>query len=164
MCFYFQNLGYQASWLMYGEEFRQFLKTRWIQKVNHSTDVGLINDSDVIVYQEVSEETSTFCNRRVLQTLVKPTCRLIMMPCIYVELELNELRARELNNKVDITVSDLMETYKDRKLMLTKNHPTTFLFLLVVDRLCNRLNVTTFSNDQKSLFLQNDNYMGLPCK
>jgi hypothetical protein len=46
--------------------------------------------------------------------------------------------------------------------MLTINHPNTFLFLEIVDYICNILNIETFSKIKRDVFLQDNNYMKLP--
>jgi hypothetical protein len=166
LCFYFQELGYQAQWLLYGEEFRPHLGS-WSYKVNKVFNMDVIKDSDIIVFQEVCQAKSTFCNRAVLQKLAKPTCQFIMLPSIHMDYthyqeSIEELRRREIENNVDIIVTDLFEKYKDRKLMLTISHPTTFFFLKLVKRLCNHLGLKTFSKEKKNMFLQDNNYMKLP--
>jgi hypothetical protein len=45
--------------------------------------------------------------------------------------------------------------------MLSVCHPNTFLFLELVNELCKLLNIETFSEDERNIFLKNNNFMGL---
>ena len=53
---------------------------------------------------------------------------------------IKELINRENENKVDIKISNILYNFKDTNLMLTCNHPNTFLFMEVIKVLCNLLN------------------------
>lgn len=46
--------------------------------------------------------------------------------------------------------------------MLTLNHPTTFLFMEIVKKICTLLNLEFFTEEQYNKFLENENYMKLP--
>jgi hypothetical protein len=92
---------------------------------------------------------------------------LIKIPSIYLDYSnysssIKELKKRELENKVDIIISDIFEEYREQSLMLTINHPNTFLFLEIVNRICKLLNIDTFSKIKRDMFLQDNNYMKLP--
>ena len=77
---------------------------------------------------------------------------------------ITRLKTYENLHNVDIKVSELFDKFKDSnlKLMLTDNHPTTFLFMEKVKILCNLLNLDFFTEEQYNNFLQNENYMELP--
>jgi len=145
---------------------------RWIDKVkNKSLDydvsIDVIKNSDIIVYQEISKEKSEFSNTETLRVIKKESCKLIIVPSIYLdysdyENSIKELQKREIHNKVDILVSDIFEKYREQQLMLTIWHPSTFLFLEIVNEICNVLNIETFSKTTREMFLQDDNYMQLP--
>jgi hypothetical protein len=45
--------------------------------------------------------------------------------------------------------------------MLTLWHPNTFLFLEVVNAICKLLNIATFSEEKRNMFLEDENYMNL---
>ncbi len=145
---------------------------RWIDKVkNKSLDydvsIDVIKNSDIIVYQEISKEKSEFSNIETLRVIKKESCKLIIVPSIYLdysdyENSIKELQKREIHNKVDILVSDIFEKYREQQLMLTIWHPSTFLFLEIVNEICNILNIETFSKTTREMFLQDDNYMQLP--
>jgi hypothetical protein len=173
LCFYFQQLlgDYGIQWLLYGTEFEQHLG-EWIGKVkNKILDYDLafdvIKNSDVIIYQEIVKEKSQFSNAETLQAHKKDSCILIKIPCIYLEYpnydkSIIELQKREIENKVNIRVSDIFEKYREQCLMLTVFHPNTFLFLEVVNEICKILNIDTFSKMKRDMYLQDDNYMKLP--
>jgi len=67
-----------------------------------------------------------------------------------------------MKNKVNIKVSYIFEKYRDHCLMLTINHPNTFLFLELVNEICKLLNIDSFSEIKRNMFLQDNNYMKLP--
>jgi hypothetical protein len=174
LCFYFQQLLFNCNniqWVLYGDEFKMHLN-EWSHKtenkiINYDISIDVIKKSDVIIYQEISKEKSLFSNTETLQSIKKESCRLIKIPSIYFDYSnydssMKELKKREIINKVDISVSDILEKYKERKLMITIDHPNTFLFLEIVNELCRILNINTFTTFMRDLFLENNNYMGLP--
>lgn len=175
LCFYFQQLlcDSDIKWLLYDHKFKRHLG-RWTNKiknkiVNYYRIFNVIKKSDVIVYQEISKEKSKFCNTETLQKNKKESCVLIKIPSIYLDysnydVSIKELRRREIENKVDIRVSDIFEKYRERRLILPAhyNHPNTFLFLEVVDELSKLLNIDSFSEEKKNMFLKDNNFMKLP--
>lgn len=173
LCFYFQQLphDFDVKWLLYSDEFKAHFG-EWIDKVKNKIDnydiiFNEIKNSDVIVYQEICKEKSLFCNTETLQKNKKESCRLIKIPSIHFDYanykdSIKELNKREVMNKVDITVSDIFLKYKNLRLMLTIHHPTTFLFLKILNRLCRLLSIPTISKKKGHIFLQDDNYMKLP--
>lgn len=46
--------------------------------------------------------------------------------------------------------------------MITLKHPNTFLFLELVNEICKLLNIDTFSEMKRNMFLQDNNYINLP--
>lgn len=184
LCYYFQQLQYSnASWICYGEEMKRVIIPRkWrglFIKPNHWSDkcknkifnyldqIEEIQKSDVIIYQEISTTKSYICNTKLIKELCKTSCRLIKLPCIYLEYHdydnsIKELQARELANSVDICVSKIFEKFRDQNMLLTKNHPNTFLFMQIVEELCSQLNIPFFSEERLRVFLQNNNYIDLP--
>jgi hypothetical protein len=172
LCFYFQQLLGEDNiyWLLYGDDFKRCLGNIWDSKIknkilNYDIAFDIIKNSDVIIYQEINKNKSKFSNTETLQKNKKSSCRLIRIPSIYLNyLEYNN-SIKELKNReatVDITVSDIFEKHRDKCLMLSINHPNTFLFLEVIDKICILLNIDTFSQIKKDIFLQDNNYMELP--
>ena len=89
------------------------------------------------------------------------------MPSIYLDyfnydISLKELNNREIENNVDIMISDIFKKYKEKNLMLSICHPNTLLFLEVVDKICKLLNIDTFSETKRNMFLEDNNYIKLP--
>jgi hypothetical protein len=173
LCFYFQELlgDHNIQWLLFGEEMSQYLGV-YSDKVKNKIDnydiiFDVIKNSDVIIYQEISKERSLFSNAETLKTNKKDSCRLIKIPSIHLDysnydVSIKELNKRELENKVDIMVSDIFEKYREKRLMLSIWHPNTFLFLELINEICKIINIDTFSEMQRNIFLQDDNYMKLP--
>ena len=110
---------------------------------------------------------SSISNTNKLSKLKKNNCKLIKIPSIHLtysdfDNSIQEIIKRENTNNVDIKVSDLFVKYRDRNLMITNNHPKTFLFLEIVKILCNLLNLNFFTDEECQNFLKNENYMQLP--
>jgi hypothetical protein len=67
LCFYFQQLLNENNyicWLLYGEEFKQFLGDWSMKCKNQITDyydaIQKIKDSDIIIYQNIDEKKHSF--------------------------------------------------------------------------------------------------------
>lgn len=175
LCFFFQMLdpsNTNISWILYGEEFRPHVGPGWSSKcrnkiVDYEEGMNVIKNSDVIVFQEMKPETSTFCNTKCLQDLKKESCKLIKIPCFYFDYNdfdnsLEELQRRENMNNVDVRVSTIIKDNRLRKLMLTINHPGTILLLEVMKELCVIMKIDFFPLQQYYYISNYENYMGLP--
>ena len=173
LCFYFQQLlgDDGIKWIVYGPEFQSHLEPFMDKVKNKIVDddkiFDVIKNSDFIIYQEISKTKSHFCNTEILQLNKKDSCRLIKMPSIHLDylnydISLKELNNREIENNVDIMISDIFKKYKEKNLMLSICHPNTFLFLEVMDKICKLLNIDTFSEIKRNMFLEDNNYMNLP--
>ena len=182
LCYFFQQLlfeqrQYKVHWLLYGDEFKQYLFLPWSDKCQHKISnyeeakLHIQNSSDIIFYQEIHESKSEFCNTAFLTRSKKATCRLIKLPSIYIDYSnfdqsLNELRLREDANLVALKVSPIIAFYKKkglRKLMLDggRQHPTTYFFLRIMHVLCHMLQLPFFPKDHLQILLRNDNVMEL---
>lgn len=174
LCYYFQQLlskDNNICWVLYGEEFKQHLGN-WSVKcknkiIDYDNSIQTIKDSDIIIYQNIDVEKSLFSNTNTLRELTNNSCKLIKIPSIYIiyndfSNSIKELINRENENNVDIKVSNILYNFKNTNLMLTCNHPKTFLFLEIVKILCNLLNYNFFTEEQYNNFLKNENYMELP--
>lgn len=175
LCFYFQQLlnphYYNICWILYGEEFKQHL-SNWSHKcknkiLDYHQSIIKIKNSDIIIYQNISLDKTLFCNTEKLQKIKKNSCKLIQLPSIYLfyhdfDNSIKNLISRENKNNVDIRVSTILYHYKKYNLMLTHQHPNTFLFLKIVKILCKIINVDFFTKQQYTKFLRNNNYMELP--
>jgi len=175
LCYYFQelfiNTNYTTNWLLYGDEFKPHLGN-WCDKcnnkiINYHESIENIKICDIIIYQEIDINKSSFSNTTFLQETKKDTCRLIKIPSIHFDynhynMSLRQLQRREKLNNTDIKVSELFEKFKKYNLMLTPNHPKTSLFLEIVKEICLLLNIDFFTKAQCMIFLKNSNFMGLP--
>jgi hypothetical protein len=160
----------QVQWILYGEEFRKHC-TWWIMKVQNrimdfSNYEQVIASSDVICYQEVVQEKSTFCNSVTIGQLKKPSAQLIKFPSFFFKVNESEesIRAlveRETRNSVDITVSNIIQK-NPAYYMISEHHPSTSLLLEVLRELCKRLNIPFFSQTDCAVYTNNPNYMELP--
>jgi len=175
LCFYFQKLlneNYNICWLLFDEEFKPHITGDWCVKcknkiTDYNKSIQKIKNSDVIIYQNINVNKSSFCNRDSLQQLMKSGCKLIQISSIYLiyddfDNSIKELINRENINNVDIKVSNILYQFKHTNLMLTHNHPKTFLFMEIVKILCNLLNLEFFKEKKYNKFLKNENYMELP--
>jgi len=172
LCFYFQQLNQSitACWLMYGDEFLPHFD-KWTNKCKniikeYNDSIEIIKKSDVIIYQNINIKKSLFCNTNTLRKLNK-NCKLILIPSIHLvynnfDNSIKELIKRENKNNVNIKISKILYKYKNRNIMLTCNHPTTFLFMKIMKKLCKLLNFNYFTDDQYNIFIKNNNYMELP--
>lgn len=176
LCFFLQKLlvrkpNYIVKWCLYGDEFTAYV-SNWSEKcrhkiVNYDESLEYIKICDYVIYQEISKEKSVFSNEDVLTQIKKNDCKLIKMPSIFLEYSsyeasLKELITRETDKNVDIKVSQIIHRNKPKKVMLTKNHPNTFLFLEIIKEICNFLNIEFFDQRSYSHFVNNPNYMELP--
>ena len=135
--------------------------------IDYDNSIQTIKDSDIIIYQNIDVNKSLFSNTNTLSEIKKNSCKLIKIPSIYLNYNdfnnsIKELINRENENNVDIQISNILYKFKDRNLMLTCNHPNTFLFMEVIKVLCNLLNYNFFTEEQYTHFLKNNNYMELP--
>jgi len=177
LCFYFQQLlnkpNHNVSWVLYGEEFKQHIGNNgWSVKcknkiIDYESSIKRVKNSDIIIYQNIDINKSLFSNTNTLQEIKKSSCKLIQIPSIYLiyndfDNSIKELINRENINNVDIKLSNILYQFKDMNLMLTVNHPKTFLFLEIVKILCDLLNLNFFTDQQYNKFLEKENYMELP--
>lgn len=174
LCFYFQQLlneNNNICWVLYGEEFKQHINN-WSEKcknkiIDYDKSIQKIKDSDIIIYQNIDVKKSLFSNTNTLREITKNTCKLIKIPSIYLiyndfDNSIKELINNENKNNVDIKISNIIYNFKDKNLMLTCNHPKTFLFMEIIKILCNLLNYNFFTEEQYNNYLENENYMELP--
>jgi hypothetical protein len=175
LCFFFQKLlenqNYTVHWISYDEEFNEHVQD-WADKCDNKIlflDDALerIDESDIIIYQEIRLERSTFSNTKKLLEIKKDTCRLIKVPSIYFdynnyEKSINKLIIRENTKNIDIKVSNIFNKFKKYKLMLSPRHPKTSLFLEMVKELCKLLDIPFFTKEKYKTFIENNNFMELP--
>jgi hypothetical protein len=173
LCFYFQQLlneNNNICWVLYLEDFKQHIGNWSVKCKNKITDyhdsLENLKNSDIIIYQNKDVNKSLFSTNKLLE-IKKNSCKLIKIPHINLNYNdfdnsIKKLINRENENNVDISISNILYKFKDTNLMLSYNHPNTFLFMEVIKVLCNLLNVNFFREDQYNNFLKNENYMELP--
>lgn len=174
LCFFFQELQQidnTVYWVSYSDNFNKHL-AMWSDKcknkiLNYDDGIKVIENSDVIIYQNISLEKSFFCNKETLNKIKKNSCIMIQLPHIYFDYNdynnsIIELEKRENKKNVDLKVSPIFKNYKNHNLMISKKHPKTFLFLRITYILCCILNIQYFTKDKYYTYLKNDNYMELP--
>jgi len=175
LCYFFQqlllNTHHDVRWVTYGEEFLIHL-AGWSDKCKNKITyygkaIDRIKKSDVIIYQNVDKSKSSYCNTEYLKSYKQDNCKLICLPSIFFKYEnfnesLRLLREREEKSYVDVKVSEIFLMFKDKQMMLSINHPKTFLFLFITNRLCKMLGFKFFPIEKYNLFMSNNNFMGLP--
>ena len=179
LCFFFQQLlpseNYTVKWVCYGKDFERPSKRKWAQKCknkvyNYDKVIKLIKASDIIIFQEVCPEKSLFCNKKTISSLIHKSCKLLVFPSIHINYRnyknsLKELQRREKLNKVDITVSDIIIKHEGKNLMVNSTsikHPGTLFFMEITKKICEKLDLNFFSEQQYEKFIKNNNYMELP--
>lgn len=176
LCFFLQQLlssnkNFVVRWCLYGDKFKAHL-AHWSKKckdkiIDYNHSLEYIKICDYIIYQDISINNSTFSNEDVLSKIKKIDCKLIKMPCIFIDyssydISLKELIRRETEKNVDIKVSEIIDNYKEHVLMLTINHPKTFVFLEIIREICKILNIRFFDKRRYIHYVSNPNYMELP--
>lgn len=189
LCFYLQQLlgnKYNIRWCLYSEEFNPYIYKRriidnqgrqrelmhWSDKcknkiLQYDVSINFIKSCDVIIYQKINIQTSKYFNEENILKIKKPDAKLIKIPSIFINYKeydksLLELQRRENINNVDIFVSQIIDKNKSKNIMLSINHPTTFLFLEVLKEICIILKINFFTNDKYLYYMKNKNFMELP--
>jgi hypothetical protein len=163
------NSNYSVYWCCYGDEFIGHLGP-WSNPcnkiLNYEESVNYLKKCDFIIYQNVCEEKSPFLNKKCIQSYKKPDTKLISIPSIYVnynffDASIIELQKREKEH-ITIPVSDIFLKYRDKQLLLTVNHPTTFLFLEILRIICSIIGIQFYDDNTYNYYIQNINYLNLP--
>jgi hypothetical protein len=177
LCYYTQQLlkdhNHEIRWVCYNYLFLEHFDTenRWgdkcVNKIYDTTEgIEFIKKCDIIFYQKIRPETSQYFNFNNIITYNK-YARFISMPSIKIDLKnveesLKKLRMREVKYKHDICITSIFKKHTEDVLLLSHDHPTTFLFMEIMKKICKFLNVPFFKNEQYQMFMSNNNYMGLP--
>lgn len=135
--------------------------------LQNDVSINFIKSCDVIIYQKINIQTSKYFNEENILKIKKPEAKLIKVPSIFINYKdydksLLELQRRENINNVDIFVSQIIDKNKSKNIMLSINHPTTFLFLEVLKEICIILKINFFTNDKYLYYMKNKNFMELP--
>ena len=174
LAFFTQSLkkDYEIRWVSYGKAAEEFNYQSWANKCenkifNNDYSIDFIKKCDYVFYQKICEKTSELFNEDKIKKYINNNCKLISLPSIWIDNSdynnsINELKKRELQNQNNIIVTDIIEKYNStNKLFHTVNHPTTFLFIKIMEKIAAFLNVDFFDDEETNKFLLNDNYMEL---
>lgn len=184
LCYFLQqclinNEDYNIQWVCYDKSFLQHL-TEWSDKCTNKIldeDEGIqyVKKCDYIIYHPIQASKSKFFYTENLLILKNPECRMISLQRIHIDYyndaenyhlyleSVQETKRREQLNNVDILVSYIFENNKlDIPLLLTPNHPTTYVFLEMLLQICLGIGIPYVTNDQFMHFMTDMNYMELP--
>lgn len=184
LCYYLQqcllnNPNYNIQWVCYDKSFLIHL-SKWSDKctnkiLNDEEGIQYIKKCDYIIYHPIQESKSKYFNTHSLSQIKKINCKMISLQRIHIDyyndtknyhlylLSIQETKRREALHQVDIPVSNIFENNTlNLRLLLTPNHPTTYVFLQMLVDICKRLSVPYVTNDQFVYFMKNPNHMELP--
>ena len=175
LCYYFQqllNTNNNIFYICYGKNFIPFTKCGWASKcknkiIEYKEAIDKIKNSDFIIYQNISLDKSIFCNTNKLIELKKENCKIIQISSICVNMSdfdnsIKKMITREEKNNTTIKVSEILKRFRYEDVMLTNNHPTTFLFMEIIKVICNIININFFTKESYKKFISDRNYMKLP--
>ena len=184
LCYFLQqclinNTQYNIQWVCYDKSFLQHL-TEWSDKctnkiLDEEEGIQYVKNCDYIIYHPIQASKSAFFYTENLSILKNPECRMMSLQRIHIDYyndpvnyhlyleSIQETKRREQLNNVDILVSYIFENNKlDIPLLLTPNHPTTYVFLEMLLQICHLIPVPYVTNDQFMHYMTNMNYMELP--
>ncbi len=174
LCFFTQQLLHDTDiickWICAYNGFSMFSHQRFSQKCNHklfsnNESIQYLYECDYIFYQKIKKEKSPLFNEEKIMSYKKYNC--ISMPSIWLDIttyetSLSELKKREITIKNTMIVTDIITYYYGTyTLFNSPNHPTTFLFLKIMEKIASILHVPFFSNELVSIYLKHDNWMEL---
>lgn len=182
LCFYTQfllkdNPEYTVRYVCYDNSFHEHLD-RWSDKchskiLDYSEGIDYLMKCDYIIYNKIKDRTSVFFNADALQSYAKPSCVLVSITSIFIELDkyqtgVSELLYRDIIQCNTIKVSTMIYEYMKQEgkqlsdLLITKNHPTTYLFMVIMEELCNIMGLKPYGRELFNTLVQNRNLMELP--
>lgn len=184
LCYFLQqcalnNPKYNISWVCYDKSFLQHLH-RWSDKcqnkiLDEEQGMAYIKSCNYILYHPIDESKSLYFNTNNLFRLKHPSCQMISLQRVHINYfndtnnyhlyleSIQETKRREKLNKVDILVSPIFENNKHNiPLLITFNHPTTYVFLSMLVQICQMLRINYITTDQYNYFTKNMNFMELP--
>ena len=168
LCFYLQQclkneFTCEVRWILYSDR-----SDKCENKITeYDKGIDYISNCDIIIYQSLKKETSELFNEDKIMSYKKDSCILISLPhifCDYKEYDKSILRLQEKENKYNVTisVSDIINNNKHIKIVYSNVHPTTFLFLEILKKLCVILKINFFIDEQYNYYVSNKNFMNLP--
>lgn len=176
------NPIYNIKWVCYDNSFLKHL-TNWSDKcvnkiLNETEGIKFIQNCNYIIYHPIQESKSPFFNTNNLMKIKPTNCKMFSLQRIHIDYyndvnnynlyieSIKETKRRETLNNIDIKVAHIFENCIEKKynipLLLSHNHPTTYVFLTILLDICNLLKISYLTPDQYNFFAKNINYMELP--
>jgi len=163
---------YLIKWCLYSESFIRHLG-RWTDKCNDimildvNDCIEFIKEADIIICQKLSLNASKYFNYNLILTYIKQNCKIITIPSIYCDMNdfdnsIKELQKRELENNNDILVSKIIIKNKNNYPMITINHPTTIIFITIVNIIFTLINHPKICPYLRNYYLEKSNFIELP--
>jgi hypothetical protein len=183
LCFYTQfllreNNEYTVRYISYDNAFNVHIES-WADKcnnkiLNYSDGIEYLKKCDFIIYNKIKSTSSVYFNTECIMSYAKEDCKLISITSIFIIFEkyyqdISELLYRDIQLDNTIKISIIIYEYMKNKdlnclhdLLITKNHPTTLLFLNIIDKICDIINIPSYNKETVDFLIQNRNLMELP--
>lgn len=163
---------YLIKWCLFGESFKPHLGP-WTHKCKEVMILGLndsiefIKEADIIICQKLSLKASKYFNYNLILTYIKQNCKIITIPSMYCDMNdfdnsIKKIQKKELENNNDILVSKIIIENKNNYPMITKNHPTTIIFITIVNIIFTQINHPKICPYLHNYYLEKSNFMELP--
>lgn len=118
--------------------------------------INFIQQSDLIVYQNIEPETSPRLNQEIIQNNAKQNANLISIGSYYydslLQNPLDGMISRESKLKLSISVVESIKNNPKIDSVDLPSHPNVYYFIDLCDSICSIMNWEKFSeNDKKEL-------------
>lgn len=121
-----------------------------------------LSQADCLIWQKIILTKSVHLNLEAVPSHLKVNCKQVTIPCIYYKKSIgyDEMRKKEKEKDTDLQVTAVLDflseqrTYDD--LMHSEAHPTSFLLLEVVRKLCAVFDWPFFTADEYKKMLKLD--------
>ena len=151
---------------------------------NKNDSINFVKDADFIFFQVLknNDDPDRFLYHEKILEISKNTCKNFTIPSIFLHPhhknfkdQINELENRERKNKNDILASDIIIKYEfenkhllpnknkyvHTNSMLTTNHPKTYIFINLTNKILKIINEPIISDELHNYYLKNDNFINL---
>jgi hypothetical protein len=152
---------------------------------NKNDSINFVKEADFIFCQVLANngDPDRFLYHEKILEIKKNTCEIFTIPSIFVhphqtnfEDQISELQNRERHNKNDILSSDIIIEYEleNKNLppnnnkyvhtnsMLTTNHPKTYIFINLTNKILKILNEPIISDELHNYYSKNENFINMP--
>lgn len=118
--------------------------------------INFIQQSDLIIYQNIEPETSPQLNQEIIKKNSKTTAKLISIASYYydqtTDKPLNGMICREKVNRPTISAVQLIKNNSSISSLYEANHPSPHYFIDLCGSICSIMNWEKFmENDKKQL-------------